>query len=97
MTVYLIHFDEKLSHAQHYLGSTADLASRLDRHRKGQGARLMQVITELGIPWRVARTWDGDRALERELKRQKASPRLCPICNPHAASHKACPHDPTPD
>ena len=91
MTVYLLHFEEKLAHAQHYLGSTDDLEARLACHRKGNGARLMQVITEQGIAWRLARTWPGGRRQERALKRYKASPRLCPICNAHAANCKPLP------
>ena len=88
MTVYLLHFATKLAHAQHYLGSTDDLEARLARHRSGNGARLMQVITEQGITWQLARTWPGGRKQERDLKRYKAAPRLCPICNPQAAHHK---------
>ena len=89
MTVYLLHFETKLAHAQHYLGSTDDLENRLACHRKGNGARLMAVVTALGITWRLARTWPGDRALERRLKRRKEGRRLCPICNPRAASRAA--------
>ena len=60
MTVYLIHFDTKLAnHAQHYLGWADDLQARLECHRRGNGARLMAVITEKGIGWRLARTWPG--------------------------------------
>ena len=89
MTVYLIHFETKLAHAGHYLGSTADLEARLQCHLHGQGARLMTVVTELGITWRLARTWPGDRKLERRLKRRKEGPRLCPICNPRATRRAA--------
>jgi len=88
VTVYLLHFATKLAHAQHYLGSTDNLAARLACHRSGHGARLMQVITEQGIPWQLARTWPGGRNQERELKRYKASTRLCPICNARAARRK---------
>ena len=93
MTVYLLHFEEKLAHAQHYLGSTDDLAARLACHRSGNGARLRQVITELGIPWQLARTWPGGRKLERELKCYKASTRLCPLCNPQAQHRKPSPKE----
>lgn len=80
-TVYLLHFDRKLHHAQHYLGIADRLEDRLQAHRSGNGARLMQVITEAGITWRLARTWsDGTRELERRLKNRHNSPRLCPIC-----------------
>ncbi len=90
MTVYLLHFYVKLSHAGHYLGSTDNLEARLECHRKGNGARLMEVITSLGIGWHLVRTWPGGRQQERELKRYKASPRLCPICNSRATYHKPC-------
>lgn len=83
--VYLIHFDRPYVHARHYLGfvdgGEAELARRLDRHRAGQGARLLQVVGEAGIGWRVVRTWpDGDRDFERALKNRRCTPRLCPVC-----------------
>lgn len=83
--IYLIHFDRPLAHAKHYMGSTTNLEERLECHRSGNGksARLMQVIHELKIPWRLARTWPGGRTKERRLKRLKNAPRLCPICNPN--------------
>ncbi|WP_201365820.1 hypothetical protein [Dictyobacter formicarum] len=87
MTVYLLHFEKRYQHAGHYLGWTDDLPARLEAHRSGRGARLMEVIKEHGISWQLARVWeDGDRALERRLKRQKAGPRLCPLCHPHVCS-----------
>lgn len=80
MTVYLLHFEQRLYHAGHYIGSARDLERRLQQHRSGQGARLMQVLQEEGIPWHVARTWEGGYSLEKYLKRQKNGPRFCPIC-----------------
>lgn len=71
MTVYLIHFHSKLHHAQHYLGWTNDLERRVQEHRDGAGSRLME----------VARVWpEGDRDLERRLKRWHKARTLCPIC-----------------
>lgn len=78
--VYLLHFQRRYRHAGHYLGWTANLRERLRAHRSGNGARLLEVITEAGINWTLARTWEGGRDLERRLKAQKNSPRLCPIC-----------------
>jgi predicted GIY-YIG superfamily endonuclease len=80
MTVYLIHFLEPYKHAEHYLGSTNDLEHRLAMHRSGQGARLMEVITQAGIPWKVACVWEGGRDVEKQLKRRHSGKRLCPIC-----------------
>ena len=87
-TVYLIHFSRPIGdlsnphgQAQHYLGYTEDLPTRLEAHGNGNGSRLMEVVTQRGIAWQVVRTWPGDRALERKLKDQHNAPRLCPVCN----------------
>lgn len=85
-TVYLIHFDQALAHAMHYLGYTKNLEERLQLHRAGRGARLMEVITQKGIPWKVVRTWPGGRDLERRLKQRGGHARICPICNPKQES-----------
>jgi len=83
--VYLLHFDRpygsgRYGKASHYLGTCTDLEARLQAHRCGRGARLIEVITAAGIGFVVARTWEGGRGLERRLKNRKNSPRLCPIC-----------------
>ena len=81
MPVYLIHLDEPIGHARHYIGYADDVDKRLVRHRRGNGGRLLKVAARRGIKFHVARIWpDGDRALERRLKRLKNGPRLCPIC-----------------
>jgi predicted GIY-YIG superfamily endonuclease len=79
-TVYLIHLDTPYKHARHYTGWTTDLPARLQAHRNGHGARLMQVITAAGITWRLARTWPGGRSRERAIKNRHEAPRLCPEC-----------------
>ena len=81
-TVYLIHFDVAYKHARHYLGWTLDLLARLQAHRDGRGARLMEVITKAGITWQLARTWPGGRDRERAIKNRHEAPRLCPLCSP---------------
>jgi predicted GIY-YIG superfamily endonuclease len=86
MPVYLLHFDRPYRHAKHYLGTAADLEQRLRQHGTASGARLMEVVAEHGIGWRLARTWDGGRELERKLKSHKHGPRLCPLCNRRAAA-----------
>jgi predicted GIY-YIG superfamily endonuclease len=82
-TVYLIHFDRPVAdHARHYLGWTSDLPARLDDHRQGRGARLMEVVRERGIGWHLTRTWEGTRTRERAIKARAEGPRLCPDCTP---------------
>lgn len=83
-TVYLLHFDRPLQHAQHYLGFASRLEARLEHHRNGTGARLMAVVRDAGIGFVLARTWAGDRTLERQLKNRHMHRRLCPICTPNA-------------
>jgi len=79
-TVYLLHFARPYRHARHYLGYAEDLERRLARHRAGTGARLLEVISEAGITWRLVRTWSGSRTLERQLKGRHSGVRLCPLC-----------------
>lgn len=84
-TVYLICFDEPYGHARHYTGWSDDVGARLVAHRRGQGSRLMQVVTNAGITWRVVRVWRGrDRHYERKLKRRGSARQYCPRCTPTA-------------
>jgi predicted GIY-YIG superfamily endonuclease len=79
--VYVIHLATRLHHAGHYVGFATDLAQRMAQHRSGRGARLMEVVTQAGIEWKLVKVWAGDRGLERRLKRRKNTPRrLCPVC-----------------
>lgn len=87
--VYLIHFDEPYKHAQHYIGFTEHFDERMDCHKSGTGSRLLEVVNKAGIGWKVVRTWEGDRKLERKLKNQKKASRLCPVCK---AKSKGCEH-----
>jgi len=84
--VYLLHFNEKLRHAGHYLGSAADIDVRIAKHRSGRGARLTAVIKELGIGFVIARVWFTEtvrdaRLLEAKFKRSNnPGGRRCPVC-----------------
>src|SRR5919198_3310566 len=59
---------------------TENLPARLALHTEGRGARLVEVVITHGIGFVLARTWAGDRFLERALKRRRMAPRYCPIC-----------------
>ena len=85
--VYLIHFSQKLHHAQHYIGYTpSNLPKRIARHKSGHGAKLLAAVTSKGIEWQVVRVWRGaDRAFERKLKNYKKARVFCPVCG--AAHH----------
>lgn len=90
MAVYLLHFERPYPNGRrprHYLGFAVNLDARLAEHRAGRGARLLAVVREVGIGWRVARVWpDGDRPLERRLKNWKKARRFCPACRPGLAA-----------
>jgi predicted GIY-YIG superfamily endonuclease len=88
-TVYLIHFNRAYKHARHYLGYSEHLDKRITDHLCGMGARLMEVVTNARIEWKVCRTWPGDRALERQLKNRKEAPKLCPVCAGAKALNRA--------
>ncbi len=89
MTVYLLHLHRKLAHSQHYIGFTTNLDKRLTDHLCGMGARFMEVCFERGIEWKLARTWQGDRAFERWLKRKHGAARFCPVCAGKKALNRA--------
>jgi len=83
-TVYIIHFDEPFHHARHYVGWTesADVDSRMERHGKGNGSRLMRAVSGEGIQWRIVRVfYNADRHFERWIKEQKQTSTFCPVCS----------------
>jgi predicted GIY-YIG superfamily endonuclease len=92
-TVYLLHFDAPVGNerhrAQHYLGSTSDLPGRLEAHRAGRSARLLEVLHERGIGFACVRTWPGGRSEERRLKNRKKARALCPVCREAAEKRRA--------
>ena len=88
-TVYLIHFDEKLCHAQHYIGFTTNITNRMKCHRNNSGAKLLRAINQLGLKWQVVRTWENETiSFEYELKATKNAANLCPICSGEAAYNR---------
>lgn len=83
--VYLIHLQENLHHARHYLGwspNETTFKRRLWHHKKGTGAGLLRAANERGIKWKVVRQWQDNKPRERRLHDQNNNRRLCPICNP---------------
>jgi predicted GIY-YIG superfamily endonuclease len=84
--IYLVHLDKPLHHAKHYLGwcESFGLENRLHEHRTGQGSKLLRAVNEAGIGYQVVKTWRGTRSKERQMKRWKCTPRLCPVCRTSA-------------
>ncbi len=91
--VYLLHFEPRYKHAGHYIGwCENNVAARLARHLAGTGGRLPHVAHLAGCSVYVARTWVGDRTLERTLKNRKSAPRMCPVCSAHLSVAERFPH-----
>lgn len=86
--VYLIHFERHFHHARHYIGYSENDNVRLERHRQGNGARLLKAVSLAGIGYEIVRVWpEGDRAFERHIHRRKNSPKLCPLCRKEVRNH----------
>jgi predicted GIY-YIG superfamily endonuclease/N-acetylglutamate synthase-like GNAT family acetyltransferase len=83
--IYVLHFDEKLSHAQHYVGCTDNLKARLLAHATGAGSRICRELMNRGINWRLGGLFETShrnmRKLERGLKDQRHASRYCQVCN----------------
>lgn len=93
---YLLCFDEPLvlginvrREVRHYLGSSVNMARRLQKHAANPDARILQIAKSRGITFRVVRIWEAPEgtngaarwAEERRLKGISAG-RLCPCCHP---------------
>lgn len=89
--VYILHFDLPYHHALHYVGWALELFPRLDAHARGKGARLMEVLANVGIGWQLVSFRRGTRTDERKIKNAKNTGRFCPICQGHRfVSEYAC-------
>lgn len=80
--LYLIELATPLpgTNARFYLGSTIDLARRLEQHRTGRGSPMLRRALELGIPykaitWREYRQEARARRTEARLKRWHSNTR----------------------
>jgi hypothetical protein len=87
--VYLLHFEQRYEHAGHYTGHADDFGIRVTEQASGDGraARLLQVIAQAGIGFRLARVWPGaSKGYERSLKNSGGASRYCPICQQERAA-----------
>lgn len=76
--IYILQFDPPLHHARFYVGYCDDtrLDQRLIEHQTGNGAAITRAAVERGISLRLVATLPGQRDTERQIKRQKNTPRL---------------------
>lgn len=82
--VYILHFDEPIEHARHYIGSSNQLTQRLYAHAVGRGATLTQVAFFRGIGFRIGYVGQArrlsPRSLERRAKHWHGAYQFCAIC-----------------
>lgn len=83
--VYLLHIEPPLAHASHYVGFTVDDEphARVAQHLAGQGTPLVRAALVAGSVVTLEGWWPtcaGGRHLERTIKMQKNTARLCPRC-----------------
>jgi hypothetical protein len=89
--LYLLHFDPPYKHAGHYLGYGNDVWQRMHEHRHTQSksSPLVRAALANGSTVVLARIWrNGDRTLERRLKRQGGLSRHCPFCRVRGTYHR---------
>lgn len=90
--LYLLHFDPRYRHAGHYLGFAEDINARVRQHVTGsrKASPLVSAAVGAGCTVTLARTWpEGDRTLERRLKRHHQIARHCPLCPPRGRGQHA--------
>jgi len=85
--IYVLHFQRKRHHAQHYLGTTGHLSIRLKSHALGRGARLTRALWKDNQDWTLAALFQKRGKLtryeiERNAKRRHQTSDYCPFCNP---------------
>lgn len=77
--VYVLELSKPLGHSKYYIGYTENEQSfkrRLAHHRKGTGSTFCRAAVERGIELIPVVLMQGDRALERRLKKWKSGQRV---------------------
>lgn len=84
---YLLHLARPLGNlanaraqAQHYVGFALNLDERIAEHLAGEGAKITRAAVAQGIAIELVACWRAPLAFEKQIKRRKEAPRLCPIC-----------------
>ena len=89
--LYLLHFEPRYRHAGHYLGFADDVDRRVAQHRAAgeRSSPLVRAALAAGSRVDLIRVWpNGDRGLERRLKRQGGLSRHCPACRASGSFHR---------
>jgi hypothetical protein len=82
-TIYLIHFSAPYKHAAHYSTGPKTWNPGSPITRRGAAPGSWPSSRPQESTGKLARTWQGDRYRERQLKNQGSSKRHCPECGVH--------------
>lgn len=91
--VYLLHFSQPIGdldkphgQAQHYIGCTSDIRTRLIGHAHGRTARIVAAVRKAGLEFDLVTVGvthrRGMRKIERQIKNWKSARVFCPLCTP---------------
>lgn len=83
--LYLLHFDQPIGRAQHYLGCCGEdqLQRRLRDHASGRGAAIVRAVIKRGFAIYLARVFpELGFEQEKRLKKNVSFKNLCPLCCP---------------
>lgn len=89
--LYLLHFEPRYQHAQHYLGYADDVLRRCREHlaANGKTSPLVRAALAQGSRVVLVRLWPNEtRTTERRLKRQGSLSRHCPTCRLAGTYHR---------
>lgn len=81
--IYMLHFEPKLKHAQHYVGITKRhrLERRLEEHARGSGSAIVRAAVNAGCRLFLVKTFAAEGFEdERAFKRKTNNRATCPIC-----------------
>ena len=83
--LYIIHFDQPIKHAQHYIGSTTkdtlkSVHARIKKHKTGTTNALLREVKRQGIGIQVYIIGKGSYKEERAIKNCNNGRRYCPCC-----------------
>lgn len=86
--IYIMHFTEKLHHAQHYIGFSRAPLTRIAKHRQNcSGTKIIEACHERGIGLVEGNIIPVPHySFERRLKRYKKAQVFCKYCNPEGYS-----------
>ncbi len=81
--VYVVHLERPIEHMRHYVGFARDndhLKERIAKHRSGDGAGLLKIANNAGIPWMVVRVWTGVPPEKERAVKSSSIKGVCPVC-----------------